>query len=120
MRCLQGGRFGHVLASGGKAEAVSWLHRKIRSERPGFDGAISLSAGDAENDVEMLEVTDMALLVRSPVNERPTLRRQGGLAISDTEGPVGWAQGIEALIKRVEEEEDRGRLLSKRHDHNGA
>ena len=120
MRCLQGGRFVHVLASGGKAEAVSWLHRKIRTERPGCDGAISLSAGDAENDVEMLEVTDMALLVRSPVNEPPTLRRQGGLVISDTEGPAGWAEGMEVLIERVEEEEVRGRLLSKRHDHNAA
>ena len=120
MRCLQGGRFVHVLASGGKAEAVSWLHHKICRERPGFDGAISLSAGDAENDVEMLEVTDLSLLVRSPVNEPPTVRRQGGLVISDTEGPAGWAEGIEALIERVEEEEDRGRLLSKRHDHNAA
>jgi len=120
MRCLQGGRFVHVLTSGGKAEAVSWLHHKICRERPGFDGAISLSAGDAENDVEMLEVTDLALLVRSPVNEPPTVRRQGGLVISDTEGPAGWAEGIEALIERVEEEEDRGRLLSKRHDHNAA
>ena len=120
MRCLQGGRFVHVLASGGKAEAVSWLHHKICRERPGFNGAISLSAGDAENDVEMLEVTDLALLVRSPVNEPPTVRRQGGLVISDTEGPAGWAEGIEALIERVEEEEDRGRLLSKRHDHNAA
>ena len=120
MRCLQGGRFVHVLTSGGKAEAVSWLHHKICRERPGFDGAISLSAGDAENDVEMLEVTDLALLVRSPVNEPPAVRRQGGLVISDTEGPAGWAEGIEALIERVEEEEDRGRLLSKRHDHNAA
>ena len=120
MRCLQGGRFVHVLTSGGKAEAVSWLHHKICRERPGFDGAISLSAGDAENDVEMLEVTDLALLVRSPVNEPPTVRRQGGLVISDTEGPAGWAEGIEALIERVEEEEDRGRLLSKRHDHHAA
>ncbi len=120
MRCVQGGRFVHVLASGGKAEAVSWLHRKIRMERQEFDGAISLSAGDAENDVEMLEVTDFALLVRSPVNEPPTVRRQGGLVISDTVGPAGWAEGMEALIERVEEEEDRGRLLPKRHDHNAA
>ena len=120
MRCVQGGRFVHVLASGGKAEAVSWLHHKIRMERQEFDGAISLSAGDAENDVEMLEVTDFALLVRSPVNEPPTVRRQGGLVISDTVGPAGWAEGMEALIERVEEEEDRGRLLPKRHDHNAA
>ena len=120
MRCVEGGRFVHVLASGGKAEAVSWLHHKIRRERPDLKRARSLSAGDAENDVEMLEVTDLALLVRSPVNEPPTVRRRGGLVISDIAGPAGWAEGIEALIGRVEEEEDRDRLLSKRHDHNAA
>ena len=120
MRCVQGGRCVHVLASGGKAEAVSWLHHKIRRERPGFSAAVSLSAGDAENDVEMLEVTDLALLVRSAVNEPPSVRRRGGLLISDTAGPAGWAEGMEALIKRVEEEEDRDRLLSKRYDHYAA
>ena len=120
MRCVEGGRFVHVLASGGKAEAVSWLHHKIRRERPDLERARSLSAGDAENDVEMLEVTDLALLVRSPVNEPPMVRRRGGLVISDTAGPAGWAEGMEALIERVEEEEDRDRLLSKRHDHNAA
>jgi predicted mannosyl-3-phosphoglycerate phosphatase (HAD superfamily) len=120
MRCVEGGRFVHVLASGGKAEAVSWLHHKIRRERPDLERARSLSAGDAENDVEMLEVTDLALLVRSPVNQPPTVRRRGGLVISDIAGPTGWAEGMEALIARVKEEEDRDRLLSKRHDHYAA
>jgi mannosyl-3-phosphoglycerate phosphatase len=120
MYCVDGGRFVHVLASGGKAEAVSWLHHKIQRERPDLERARSLSAGDAENDVEMLEVTDLALLVRSPVNEPPRVRRRGGLVISDIAGPAGWAEGMEALIERVEEEEDRDRLLSKRHDHNAA
>jgi len=120
MCCVEGGRFVHVLASGGKAEAVSWLHHRIRRERADLERARSLSAGDAENDVEMLEVTDFALLVRSPVNEPPTVRRRGGLVISDIEGPAGWAEGMEALIERVKEEEDRDRLLSKRHDHNAA
>ena len=120
MCCVEGGRFVHVYASGGKAEAVSWLHHKIRRERPDLERARSLSAGDAENDVEMLEVTDLALLVRSPVNEPPTVRRRGGLVISDIAGPAGWAEGMEALIQRVQEEEDRDRLLSERHDHNAA
>ena len=79
-----------------------------------------MSAGDAENDVEMLEVTDLALLVRSPVNQPQTVRRRGGLVISDIAGPTGWAEGMEALIARVKEEEDRDRLLPKRHDHNAA
>jgi predicted mannosyl-3-phosphoglycerate phosphatase (HAD superfamily) len=120
LRCTQGARFVHVLGSGGKAEAVSWLQRKIRAELPGFEHAVSVSAGDAQNDVEMLEVTDLALLVRSPVHEPPKPKRRGGMVISDAVGPEGWVEGIDALISRIEEEEDRGRLLSKRHDHNAA
>ena len=64
-------------------------------------------------------MTFLALLFLSPVNEPPTVRRQGALVISDSVGPAGWAEGMEALIARMEEE-DRGRLLSKRHDHNAA
>jgi len=120
LRCIQGARCVHVLGSGGKGEAVSWLQRKIRAELPGFEHAVSLSAGDAQNDVEMLEVTDLALLVRSPAHEPPQPKRSGGMVISDAVGPVGWAEGIDALIARIEEEEDRGRLLSKRHDYNAA
>ena len=120
LRCVQGGRFVHVLGRGGKGHAMSWLHHKIRAELPGFEMAVSIAAGDAENDVEMLEVADLALLVRSPVHDPPAPKRSGGMVISDNFGPAGWAEGIEALIARVEEEEDRGRLLSKRHDHNAA
>jgi len=40
--------------------------------------------------------------------------------ISDLFGPAGWAEGIEILIEGLEEEEERGRLLSKRHNHDAA
>ena len=120
LRCLQGGRFVHVAGGGGKGHAMSWLHHKIRAELCGFEAAVSIAAGDADNDVEMLEIADLALMVRSPVHDPPTPRRAGGMVISDNFGPAGWAEGIEALVARVEEEEDRGRLLSKRHDHNAA
>ena len=120
LQCVQGGRFVHVLASGGKAEAVNWLHRKICAERPEYAAAVSIAAGDAENDVAMLEMTDLALLVRSPVNEPPTLKRRGGIVISEALGPAGWAEGIEALIVRAEKESDHDRLLSKRLDNHAA
>jgi mannosyl-3-phosphoglycerate phosphatase len=120
LQCVQGGRFVHVLSSGGKAEAVSWLHRKICTERPGFEGALSISAGDAENDTEMLQGTDLALLVRSPVCDPPILKRAGGLVISDGSGPAGWSEGIEILLERLEEERASGRFLPKRHDYNAA
>lgn len=120
MKCVQGGRFVHVLASGGKAQAVSWLHRKIRAERPEYAAAVSIAAGDADNDAEMLEITDLALLVRSPVNELPTLNRRSGILVSEALGPAGWAEGIGALITRAEKESDHDRLLSKRLDNHAA
>ena len=120
MKCVQGGRFVHVLASGGKAQAVNWLHHKIRAERPEYATAVSIAAGDADNDAEMLEITDLALLVRSPVNELPTLKRRSGIVISEALGPAGWAEGIGALIARAEKESDHDRLLSKRLDHHAA
>ena len=43
MRCVEGGRFVHVLASGGKAEAVSWLNHKIRTERLRLTQTLSAS-----------------------------------------------------------------------------
>jgi len=118
MQCVQGGRFVHVLASGGKAQAVSWLHRKIRAEHPEYAAAISIAAGDADNDVAMLEMADLALLVRSPVNDLPALERRDGYVISEALGPAGWAEGIRALIVSTEKESDHDRLLSKRfHNH---
>ena len=120
LRCVQGGRFVHVLGRGGKGHAMSWLHHKIRAELPSFEAAVSVAAGDAENDVEMLEVADLALIVRSPVHDPPAPKRATGMVISDNFGPAGWAEGIEALVARAEEEDDRGRLLSKRHDHDAA
>ena len=118
MRCIQGGRFIHVLASGGKSEAFTWLHKKIISELQ--VDAVSIAVGDAKNDADMLEVADFALLVRSPVHEPPELQRQNGLVISDHIGPVGWADGIRTLIEKIEKETTGGRFLSKWHDHNAA
>ena len=120
LQCVQGGRFVHVLDSSGKAEAMSWLHQKVRRELPDYRGALSVAAGDADNDREMLEVADLALLVRSPVHEPPYPNRTRGLVISDQMGPAGWAEGIEALLARIEEEESYGRFLPKRHDNNAA
>ena len=116
MRCVAGGRFVHVLASGGKAEAMHWLHEKIKSEL--LMDAVSVAAGDACNDIEMMEAADFALVVRSPVHDPPRPKRSEGLVISDAVGPAGWAEGIEALIERIEEENGIGRLLSERDDHN--
>ena len=63
LRCLQGARFVHVLGADGKARG-QLATSKVRAE-PDFADAVGISAENADNDIEMLEVTDLALLIRS-------------------------------------------------------
>ena len=113
LRVVQGGRFLHVLAGGGKGAALQWLHEKIRQEI--CPAAISIAAGDANTDLELLEAADRALIVRSPVHEPPVPNRQNHLYTSTGEGPEGWAEGIQKIIDQLDEENRYGRLLPERN-----
>ena len=113
LQILQGGRFLHVLAGGGKGHAMQWLHNRIVEEI--HPAAESIAAGDAENDLALLEGADYALVVRSPAHDAPVPRRKEGVLVSTAQGPAGWAEGIEKLITNLVEEDRDGRLLSERN-----
>lgn len=116
LRLVSGGRFSHVLGGTDKAVAMLWLHQKFLNEwKP---DAVSIAAGDAPNDIEMLNAADYALIVRSPRHPPPDLQRRSPGLISHQEGPAGWAWGIEQLIQQIEESSRYGRLLPKWNDHN--
>ena len=59
---------------------------------------VSIGIGDADNDRSLLEATDMALLVRSPVHDFPVLDRTDNTFHSRSYGPEGWVQGVEAIL----------------------
>ncbi|WP_439135331.1 HAD-IIB family hydrolase [Pseudomaricurvus sp.] len=54
----------------------------------------SLALGDSQNDVAMLEASDLAVVIRSPVHAPPVLKREEGVIVSEQEGPAGWAEGV--------------------------
>lgn len=118
LQVVQGGRFLHVLAGGGKGTAMRWLHGHICRDL--YADAISIAAGDADNDLELLEAADHALVVRSPVHEPPKPRHHLQLYLSDQEGPAGWAEGIQHIIGRLDKEKGYGRFLSERQHHYAA
>ena len=78
---------------------MGWLHQKICRDL--YSDAISIAAGDANNDLELLEAADHAFVVRSPVHEPPKPHNHPKLYISRLEGPAGWADGIQHIIKAV-------------------
>ena len=118
LEVVQGGRFLHVLAGGGKGVAMRWLHKKICSDL--YSDAISIAAGDADNDLELLEAADHALVVRSPVHAPPKPRKNSRCYLSTEEGPAGWAEGMQHIIEIIDKEQGHGRFLSERQHHYAA
>jgi mannosyl-3-phosphoglycerate phosphatase family protein len=94
---LQGGRFLHVSGHCSKGIALNWLTRQYQAEEPGRSFT-TLAIGDSQNDVAMLEAADMALIIRSPVNDMPVIDLHQHCFYSSAYGPEGWAEGVRTVL----------------------
>jgi len=94
---LQGGRFLHVSGHCDKGSALHWLTRQYQANEP--DGEFTtVAAGDSQNDVAMLEAADIALIIRSPVNEMPDIDRHQHCFRSSAYGTQGWVEGMRLVL----------------------
>lgn len=89
----RGGRFHHLLGGCSKGRAARRLIELL-------GGARSVAVGDADNDLDMLEAADEAIVVARPdgshapglVGALPRARFTGGA------GPAGFAEGMAAVL----------------------
>jgi predicted mannosyl-3-phosphoglycerate phosphatase (HAD superfamily) len=97
---LIGGRFLHVSGQCDKGKAIQWLKRIYEHFCP--DKCFtSLAIGDSQNDVAMLETADLALLIPSPVNALPSLKRHHDGMQAAHCGPRGWAEGVQQVLQQL-------------------
>lgn len=97
----QGGRFLNVNGNGDKGSALRWLLSHYREQQP-TETFHTIALGDSQNDAPMLEASDTAIIVRSPVRDTPRLQRQNRTQISNDCGPLGWSKTLRTTLTSLE------------------
>jgi mannosyl-3-phosphoglycerate phosphatase len=96
---VKGGRFMYVSGKTDKGLALQWLRNYYQQRLRAIPVIVAL--GDSENDRQMLECADHAILVRSPSHNPPQIDAKNLTITSDT-GPQGWNQSVIDLLKNFE------------------
>lgn len=97
-RPLQGGRFLHISGETDKGAALKWLVSLFEKFLP-TEEFRSIALGDGQNDAAMLNAADISVLIKSPVNDFPTVTKKEDVYASTLCGPEGWAESLNQLLK---------------------
>lgn len=95
---VRGGRFVHLMGQHDKADALRWLKQQYEAE-----GRVvkAVALGDGENDIEMLNAADIAVVVRSPVHPPIKLTRHKHVITTAGIGPTGWNQAVLEILQNT-------------------
>ncbi len=96
LRVIKGGRFVHILGNTDKGKAITWYKNYLQHEKKETISLIAL--GDSPNDIDMLNIAEFPVLVKSPTHDYPELNTAAAIYRTEGFGPVGWHEAIEHLI----------------------
>lgn len=92
LTAAQGGRFLTISSAKNKGDALLWVKKRYESIAKVKITTIGL--GDSENDINMLDCADNAIIVRHPKKLPPNINGHASLIITDAIGPKGWNEAI--------------------------
>ncbi len=95
-KIYEGGRFIHILKNYDKGKA---LRKFIEIIKPSLNyNFITVSLGDSENDICMLESTDYSCIVKAEKN-KISLKKKNNIYFSKTKAPNGWQESLENVFR---------------------
>ncbi len=96
LRLIKGGRFIHVLGKSDKGAALIELTKRLEKKHGAQRKLICL--GDTHNDLDMLNIADIPVFVRSPVHDFPKHKCVNPPIFTRACGPVGWHEAITKIL----------------------
>ena len=96
LRIIRGGRFIHILGQCDKGSSLLEL-RKL--EKATESTSLLVCLGDSDNDLDMLEVADIPVFVRSPVHDFPAHHCTNAPIFTTACGPEGWNEAITHILR---------------------
>lgn len=95
MRLIRGGRFIHILGQVSKGTALTSLQNILFPN----EKSSLICLGDSYNDLDMLEIADIPVLVRSPVHDFPPHHCANPPIFTQGFGPKGWHEAMKEIFK---------------------
>lgn len=95
---LKGGRFYHLQGRITKATAYTFINQYQSDLYPESNTLKYIALGDNYNDVDMLNQADLAICIKSPVNDFPEVNNPS-VIYSREYGPKGWNTELLNLLK---------------------
>lgn len=102
-RVLKGGRFYHLQGATNKAQPLIWLRALLEAhaektltalDGKKFKAMQFICLGDNHNDVDMLNMADFPVCIKSPVANYPQLNSAQAAYKTVGFGPKGWTEAI--------------------------
>jgi mannosyl-3-phosphoglycerate phosphatase len=100
LRITRGGRFHHLMGDTSKARAMLLVRNLYRDNWGTDPGVIAL--GDSENDREMLQAADIAVIVRRPDGTHLECAGRQRTLFTAAPGPRGWNTAMLQLLPDID------------------
>lgn len=97
LNAVKGGRFVHVLGQCHKGKPLAFLKELFQLNLNNENILVAL--GDSDNDKDMFNCADIAIVIESPAHKSSIIEKHPHLIRSRYQGPIGWNDSVLTLLQ---------------------